>query len=326
MKILKRLDAIRTALAVVLALAACVAGAQYPNKPVRVIVPFLAGGSADTLARTVAPKLSTAWGQPIVVENRGGAGGNVGAEIVAKAPGDGYTLLFTPPPPLAINMHLYKNMPFDPFKDFAPVSVVGVMPNVLVVGPRVAAANLQEFLAFAKANSGEVSYGSQGVGSTPHLTGAMLARAANIDIVHVPYKGFPPILADLLGARLDFAFLDASNVLPQLKGGRIRALAVASAKRYFALADTPTLVEAGFADFVSATWMSFAAPAGTPPEVGRKWREELQRAVRLPDVQQRFADLGVEVWVSSAEEMASLMETESRRWSEVIRLTGARND
>jgi tripartite-type tricarboxylate transporter receptor subunit TctC len=315
-----------TVLAMLLATAPLASLAQYPSKPVRIVVTFLPGGSADTLARIIAPKLSAAWGQPVIVENRAGAGGNVGADVVVKAPADGYTVMFTPPPPLGINLFLYKDMPFDPRTAFAPISVVAVMPNILVVGPRVTARSVGELVAFAKANPGKLSYGSQGIGSTPHLTGAMLALAAGIEIVHVPYKGFPPVLADLLGGRLDFAFADASNVLPQLKEGRLRALAVASEKRFFALTNTPTMTEAGVADFVSGTWMSFAAPAGTPPAIVRQWNSEIKKAVREPDVQARFAELGVETWASSPEEMRRHMESEIARWGEVIRKSGARTN
>jgi tripartite-type tricarboxylate transporter receptor subunit TctC len=317
---------LRTVLAMLLAAAPLASLAQYPSKPVRIVVTFLPGGSADLLARIIAPKLSAAWGQPVIVENRAGAGGNVGADVVVKAPADGYTVMFTPPPPLGINLFLYKDMPFDPRTAFAPISVVAVMPNILVVGPRVAARSVGELVAYAKANPGKLSYGSQGIGSTPHLTGAMLALATGIEIVHVPYKGFPPVLADLLGGRLDFAFADASNVLPQLKEGRLRALAVASEKRFFALTNTPTMTEAGVPNFVSGTWMSFAAPAGTPPEIVRKWNSDIKKAVREPDVQARFAELGVESWASSPEEMRRHMESEIARWGEVIRKSGARSN
>ena len=326
MKIFKAIHSLQAVLAAILAAASLAASAQYPSKPIRVVVTFLPGGSADTLARIVAPKLTAAWGQPVIVDNRAGAGGNVGAEVVAKAPADGYTLMFTPPPPLGINLFLYKDMPFDPRTAFAPVSVLAVMPNILIVGPRVTGRSVSDLIAQAKANPGKLSYGSQGVGSTPHLTGAMLALATGIDIVHVPYKGFPPVLADMLGGRLDFAFADASNALPQLKEGRLRALAVASEKRFFALPDTPTMIEAGLPDFLSGTWMSFAAPAGTPPEIIRKWNDELGRIIRDPDVQTRFAGLGVESWASSPEEMQRHMESEIARWGEVIRKTGARSN
>ena len=285
-----------------LAAAALPAWAQYPSKPIHVVVTYLAGGSADTLARIVAPKLAEAWGQPVIVENRAGAAGNLGADLVAKAPPDGYTLMFTPPSPLGINWLLYKQMPFDPRTAFTPVSVLGAMPNILIVGPRVVAKDTGEFIAYAKAHPGKLNYGSQGVGSTPHLTGAMLALAAGIDIVHVPYKGFPPILTDLMGSRLDFAFLDSSNVLPRLKEGRVRALAVASEKRFF------------------------PGPAGMPAEIARKWHEELQKIVKMPDVQARFANLGFEAWASSPEEMRQQMENEMVHWGDVIKRTGARSD
>jgi len=317
-------QAVRFVIFGTLAAAAVSAAAQYPTKPIRVIVPFLAGGSADILARIATPKLTAAWGQPIVVDNRGGAGGNVGAEAVAKAAPDGYTLMFTPPSPLSINMHLYSQIPFDARTAFAPISVLGVMPNILVVGPRVAAKDIGELIAVAKANPGKLSYGSQGVGSTPHLTGAMLGDVAGIGIVHVPYKGFPPILADLLGSRLDFAFADASNVLPQLREGRVRAIAVASAKRFYALPGVPTVIEAGYPDFVSGTWMSFAGPAGLPQDIVRKWHGELGRVIKMPDILSRFTELGVEAWASSPEEMQRLMESEMKRWGDVVQRTGAR--
>lgn len=298
------------------------ARAEYPDKPIRIVVTFLAGGSADVLARIIAPKLEAAWKQPVIVENRAGAGGNMGAEVVARAEPDGYTLMFTPPPPLSINAFLYKSMPFDPEKVFAPVSVVGVMPNILLVAPHVPAKNIQELIAYAKANPGKLTYGSQGVGSTPHLTGVMLAKAAGIDIVHVPYRGFPPVLQDLLGSRLDFAFADASNSLPQVKAGTLRAMAVASPKRFSALPDTPTMIEAGFPDFESATWMSFSAPAGTPGTITKKWQEELARIAQMPDVKARFAELGVESWASTPDEMKRHMQSEIKRWGDVIQGAG----
>ena len=273
---------LRTGLIAILAAASLTASAQYPTKPIRVVVTFLPGGSADILARIVAPKLSAAWGQPVIVDNRAGAGGNVGAEAVAKAAPDGYTLMFTPPPPLGINLFLYKDMPFDPRTAFAPVSVVAVMPNILIVGPRVSAKNVGEFIAHARGNPGKLSYGSQGVGSTPHLTGAMLALATGIVVVHVPYKGFPPVLADLLGSRLDFAFADASNVLPQLREGRVRALAVASSKRFFGLPGTPTMSEAGVPDFNSMSWHLIVAPSRTPKPIVDRLHAELKAIIAEP--------------------------------------------
>jgi tripartite-type tricarboxylate transporter receptor subunit TctC len=260
------------------------ARAEYPDKPIRIVVTFLAGGSADVLARIIAPKLESAWKQPVIVENRAGAGGNMGAEVVAR--------------------------------------VVGVMPNILLVAPHVPAKNIKELIAYAKANPGKLTYGSQGVGSTPHLTGVMLAKAAGIDIVHVPYRGFPPVLQDLLGSRLDFAFADASNSLPQVRGGTLRAMAVASAKRFSALPDTPTLIESGFPDFESATWMSVSAPAGTPGAVIKKWQEELAKIAQMPDVKARFAELGVESWASTPDEMKRHMQSEIKRWGDVIQGAG----
>jgi tripartite-type tricarboxylate transporter receptor subunit TctC len=228
------------------------------------------------------------------------------------------------PPPLCINLFLYERMPFDPRSAFAPISVLAVAPNALVASLRLDARDARALVAHAKACPGELSYGSQGVGTTPHLTGAVLASAAGIDVVHVPYKGFPPLLADLLGARLDFAFSDAANVLPQLKEGKPRALAFASRERFCALPEIPTLIESGFDGFVSATWMSFAAPAGTAPDIVRKWHAEIRSVVMLPDVRARFAELGVEPWASSPQEMRQQIETEIERWDKVVEGTGAR--
>lgn len=286
------------------------------------MVTYLAGGSADTLARIVARKIEDAWKQPVVVENRAGADGNIGAEYVAQSPPDGYTLMFTPPSPLAINMLIHRQMPFDPRAAFAPVSVLGRMPNILFVVTGSPIRSVDQLVAAAKARPGKVTYGSQGIGSTPHLTSVMLSLAAGIDIVHVPYRGFPPVLADLLGGQLDFAFADATNLLPQLKGGQARPLAVASPHRFFALPDTPTLIEAGFADFDSETWMSFSAPAGTPPEIARKWSDELARIVKMPDVKARLSELGLEPWASSPEEMRAYMDSEIKRWSSVVQRSG----
>jgi len=319
-------QALRFVIPGILAALAVSAAAQYPDKPIRVIVPFLAGGTADTLARIVTPKLSAAWGQPIVVDNRSGAGGNVGADAVVKSAPDGYTLLFTPPGPLSINMHLYSKMPFDARTAFAPLSVLGVMPNILMVGPHVAAKDVGELVAVAKANPGKLSFGSQGIGSTPHLTGAMLAGAAGIDIVHVPYKGFPPILADLLGGRIDFAFSDTGNVLPQLRNERVRAIAVASLKRFNALPDVPTMIEAGYPDFVSGAWMSFAGPAGLPQDIVRKLNADIDAIVRHPELAPRWHELGITPLGGSPEAAVKRNVLETAKWSRVIKTAGIRAD
>ena len=299
------------------------AWAQYPAKPIRVVVPFLAGGSPDTLLRIVAPELSAAWGQPIVVENHAGAGGNIGASVVAKAPPDGYTILFTPSGPLSLNMFLYKDMPFNPRTAFAPISVLGIMPNVLVVGSGMRAKDFHEFLAFAKANPGKLNYGSLGTGTVSHLlTGSMLAPAAGIDVVHVPYKGFPPLLADLVGGRVGFAFLDATNALPRVRQGQLRALANAHPRRFFAFPDVPTFAELGLPGIVASTWVSFVAPAGTPAEIIQTWHKELVRVSRLPEIQKKFETLGVEAWVSTPAELGRRIEDERTRWGEIIERSG----
>ena len=294
----------------------------YPNKPIKVVVPFPAGGSADTLVRIVASKLNAAWGQAIIIENHGGAGGNIGADIVAKAQPDGYTILFTPSPPLTVNTFLYKHMPFDASSAFTPVSVLVVMPNILLVGPRVHANNIAGFIADARANPEKLNYGSFGVGTISDLTEEVFESAIGVKIVHIPYKGFAPVLVDLLGGRLDFTFADSTNALSQIRQGKLRGLAIASPKRLFALPDVPTFSEAGVSGVESSSWEGFALPAGTSQEIVRKWQEELGRVAQMPDVRERFEHLGADLWVSTPQEMQGYIEDEKSRWSAIIKRIG----
>lgn len=296
----------------------------YPDKPIKVIVPFLPGGSVDTLIRIVAPKLTAAWGQPLVVENRAGAGGNVGAEVVAKAQPDGYTILFTPSGPFTLNMFLYDQMPFDASSAFTPVTVLAVMPNMLLVSSKVQEGTIAEFIAEARSSPGKLSYGSPGIGTVSHLTGEIFAAAIDAKFVHVPYKGFPPLLADLLGGRLDFAFLDATNALPQLRKKNLRVLAVADRKRFFALPEIPTFSEVGVRGVEASTWVSFAFPRGVAPTIVRKWQEEIRRVARIPEVQERFQHLGAELWVSTQEEVQRHIDEEKSRWREAILRAGVK--
>ena len=298
------------------------AQARYPGGPIKVVVPFLGGGSVDTLLRIVAPRLSESWGQPVVVENKAGAGGNIGADIVAKALPDGYTVLFTPSGPLSLNMFLYERLPFDASSAFAPVTILALMPNMLLVGPRVQAKRISELIADARANPGKLSYGSPGVGTVSHLTAELLASATGSTMVHIPYKGFPPLLADLIGGRLDFAILDATNALPQIRNGHLRALAIAHPKRFFALPEVPTFAETGIDGVIASTWVSFLLPAGTPQEIVRKWHEELSRIAKIPEVRDRFEQLGAELWVSTPDELRRYVDEEKGKWKSAIERAG----
>jgi len=312
-----------------LLLAASSAQAQppaYPTRPIKVVVPFLPGGTADTLMRLIAAKASAMLEQQVVVENRAGAGGNIGADEVARAAADGYTLLFTPPGPLAINPYVFPNMPYDARTAFRPISIVGTMPSVLVVGPRVDARSLPDLISQAKAHPGKMTYASQGYGTTTQLLGELFAIKAGAELVHVPYKGAPPLLADLRAGRVDMVFFDSANALPQLaQNASLRALAVTSEQRSAALPDVPTLREAGFPDMVTTVWMGLAAPAGTPDAVVRTWLDVLDRIMRMPELRKRFEDQGVEPLASGPDDMRQTIERDARLWSGVIRATGASN-
>ena len=298
----------------------------YPAKPIKVVVPFLPGGTVDTLMRLIAAKASALLGQQVVVENRAGAGGNIGADEVARAAADGYTLLFTPPGPLAINPYVFPTMPYDARTAFRPISIVGTMPSVLVVGPRVEAGSVRDLIRQAKAHPGKLTYASQGYGTTTQLLGGLFANRAGIELVHVPYKGAPPILTDLRAGRVDMVFFDSANALPQLtQNTSLRALAVTGASRSAALPDVPTLRESGFPDMVAAVWMGLAAPAGTPDAVVRTWQDALEKIVRMPDIRRRFEDLGAEPLANGPEDMRQTIDRDARLWSEVIRMTGASN-
>ncbi|MBN9475011.1 MAG: hypothetical protein ABS43_18460 [Bordetella sp. SCN 67-23] len=298
----------------------------YPTKPIKVVVPFLPGGTADTLMRLISAKASPMLGQQVVVENRAGAGGNIGADEVARAAADGYTLLFTPPGPLAINPYVFPNMPYDARTAFRPISIVGTMPSVLVVGPRVEARNVQDLIRHARSHPGSMTYASQGYGTTTQLLGGLFAIKAGAELVHVPYKGAPPILADLRAGRVDLVFFDSANALPQLgQNASLRALAVTSEQRSAALPDVPTLREAGFPDMVTTVWMGLAAPAGTPDAIVQAWLDVLDKIMRMPELRKRFEDQGVEPLASGPDDMRRTIERDARLWSDVIRVTGASN-
>jgi tripartite-type tricarboxylate transporter receptor subunit TctC len=297
---------------------------SYPNHPIKLIFPYVPGSLGDVLARLIAEKLTIRFGQPVIVENRPGASGNIGAEVVARAAPDGYTLLIAPPPPLAINKSLFPKLSFDP-DAFVPVAAIATVPNVLVVHPNVKAATVQELIAFANANPDKLSYASTGSGGTPHLTAEMLKARAGIRIVHVPYKGVPPALTDVIGGQVDMMFANLGDAFQHIKSGRLKALAAASQGRFPALPDLPTVSEA-LPDFVSDTWFAIVAPPGTPAPIATRLSDAIAETVKLPDVAKRLADLLTTPVGSSPAETSAFMKRDSERWRQVIATAGIKPD
>lgn len=300
-----------------LAFAAAASAQAWPTKLVRIIVPFPAGGTADVLPRVLAEKLGAKWGQSVIVENRVGAGGNIGAEAVARADADGYTLLASPPGPLAINHNLYPKLGYDPTK-FVPITVMAMVPNVLATRATLEAKSVQDLIAFAKAHPGKITFASQGNGSTSHLTGAMFQSMAAVSMLHVPYKGTAPALSDLIGGQVDIFFDNIGASLKQHQAGKIRIIAVASPKRASVLPEVPTVAEAALPGFSSVTWFGVVAPEGTPAAIAAQINAGFAEAIRMPDVQARFASLGADPVGNSNAEMAAFVRDETARWKQVI--------
>jgi tripartite-type tricarboxylate transporter receptor subunit TctC len=295
--------------------------ADYPNKPVRIIVANPAGGGIDTVTRIVMEKLHQRMGQPFVVENRGGAGGNIGAEAVYTAAPDGYTLLASVPSPITSNIFLYKKIGFDPAK-FEPVAVLGTFPNTLLVKNDFPAKTLKEFIAYVKANPGKVNYASQGIGTTSHLTAELYNSLAGVKMAHIPYKGTGPALNDLVAGHVDLIFMQLSSAMRLHEGKKARILAVTSLKRLPELKDIPTMIEAGLPNFVSDTWNAISAPPGTPPSVVAKLNKAINSAMGEPDIQKRFDKLQIVAVGGTPADMRKLIQEETKRWGEVIKKAG----
>jgi len=296
--------------------------AGYPAKPIRIVSPFAAGGSTDTLARLIGPKLTESWGQPVVVDNRPGAGGTIAAEIVAKAPPDGHTLLLTSVSAHAINPALRARLPYDPMKDFAPVTQLASGNNVLVVHPSLPVKTVKELIVLARARPGQLTFASGGVGTPAHLAGELFKSIAKVDLVHVPYKGGAPAAIALMSGEASLTFGSILSVLPQVKARRLKALAVTRASRSSALPDLPTVAEAGVPGFELNSWYGIVAPGGTPREIVSKLNGAIVRAIKSGEVRERLESEGIEPAGTSSEEFARYIEAEIRKWSEVVRRAG----
>jgi tripartite-type tricarboxylate transporter receptor subunit TctC len=317
----------RLIIALLLMLVAGAAAAQgsYPVRPIRVLVGYTPGGATDIVARILAAKLQEALGQPVVVENKPGAGSNIASEFVARSAPDGYTLLVGSIAN-ATNMVAYKNLGYDTLRDLAPVTQLMSAPSVLAVHPSFPAKNLQELIALAKRDPGKYAFASTGSGGSPHLAGELLKLRAGIDLIHVPYKGAAPALSDLLGGQVQMAFQTALSAVPHLQSGQLRAIAVAANKRLPQLPNVPTMAEAGLPDFEVSSWNGLFAPARTPPEIIARLHSEAVKALAAPDVREKLLAQGAEPVGSTPEEFRAYIRAEIEKWGRVIRASGARVD
>ena len=330
---LRRRLVLRAAALAVIAVAALPAGAQsaWPSKPVKIVVPFAAGGTTDILARAIAPELSKAFGQQFIVDNRGGAGGNVGTEIVAKSPADGYTLLMGTVGTHGINRALYGKLPFDPIKDFAPITMVAGVPNVMVMQTEKARAlginSVPDFIRYAKAHPGKLNMASSGNGTSIHLAGELFKSMTGIYMVHMPYRGSGPALMDLVGGTADVMFDNLPSSMQQIKAGKLKALAVTSRQRSAALPDVPTIEEAaGLKGFDATSWFGLLAPAGTPPDIINRIQQEVAKALGTPAIKEKLLAQGAIPSGNTPAEFARHIESEHRKWAQVVKASGAKVD
>ena len=299
--------------------------AEFPSRPIRIVVPFPPGGATDAAARLVAQKMGEQWGQPVVVDNRPGAGGNLGSDLVAKAPADGYTLVMGVTGSHAINTSLYSRMPYDPQADFVAISQVAVVPNVLVVHPSVPARNLAELVALARKEPGRLDYASLGNGTAAHLGMEMLKSAAGVEITHVPYKGSAPAVTDLLAGQVQMMVDGLPSALPHVKAGKLRAIALTSLRRSPSLPELPTIAET-YPGFYADAWSGLFAPRGTPQPVVDRLSAEVQRILKLPEVREKLAALGAEPVGSTQAEFAAHVKKEIDKWAKVVKTSGAKVD
>ena len=297
------------------------ADTNYPTRPIRVIVPYSPGGSSDTVARIVGQKLGETLGQQFVIDNRPGASGSLGRDLVAKASPDGYTLLIGDSPH-TINVHVLRHVPYDPIKDFTPITLLATAPQVLVINPGLPAQTLAEFIAAASAQPGKLNYGSGGTGSITHLTGELFKLATHVNIVHVPYKSIAIAQTDVIGGQVQAAFPPTPGAAPHVRGGRLRALGVSSAKRTSALPEVPTFEESGVSGMIVTNWFGVFAPARLPPELLAKLHKALIGAMQAPDVRAKFANLALEITTTSPRDFESHLNSELARWGKVVKAAG----
>jgi len=313
------------------ALAACAAlssiawGQSYPAKPLRIVVPYAPGGAVDIVARSVGQELSKRLGQSVLVENRTGAGGNVGSEAVAKAAPDGYTLLMASPAN-AINPSLYTKMPYDPMRDLVPIALVGDVPTVLIANRSLPVQNVKELVALARSQPGALIYGSGGSGTTEHLAGEMFKSTAHVNLLHVPYKGGAQVMTDLLGGQIALTFVNQLGALPQVQAGRVRALAVAASERSAALPQVPTFAESGYPEIKVSVWWGIMGPAAVPKDIVNQLNREIVSALEAPDMKERLQTLSARPLGGTPEEFAKFFAQETARWAKVVKTSGARVD
>lgn len=323
---MRRLALFRTA-AVVAALAAFGAQAQqWPSKPIKMVVPFTAGGSTDTVARIISEKLTARLGQPVIVENKAGAGGAVGSDFVAKSPADGYTYLVGTSSTMAIAPWVYTKLPYNPTRDFAPVTLLGIADIIVVVNSSVPIRTTKQLLDYAKANPGKLTFASGGNGSISHLLGEYFKSMAKVDLLHVPYKGDAQMVTDLLGGQVSMAFGTAVAWLPHIKSGKVAAVAVTNPKRSTTLTDLPTLSESGVPGYEAVQWFGIAAPTGTPPEILNRMHSEIKAILDMADVHKRFTDLGFDVVGNTPAEFAQFLRDENAKWKRIAEIAGTKLD
>src|SRR5438477_3040941 len=316
----------RCAVGIFFALVTALAHAQtYPTKPIRLVVPFPPGGATDILARDVAQKLTEAWGQAVIVDNRPGAGGNIGSELVAKSAPDGYTLEMGTVGTHAINASLYAKMPYDHVKDFTPIILVASVPNVLVVNPAVPVNSVRELIAYAKANPGKLNFASSGSGTSVHLSGELFKVMAGVQMTHVPYKGSSPALTDLIGGQVQLMFDNLPSSLAFIKAGKLRALAVTSASRAPALPDVPTVADT-VPGFEASSWFGVLAPAGTPPEIIARINGEVTKWLATPEAKEKLTAQGANVAGGTPQDFAKHIQAETAKWAKVVKESGAKVD
>jgi len=325
-----RLNARRTVLQAIAAaslgaalLPAALAAEAFPNKPITLVVPFVAGGTTDILARIVGQSLGEELGQPVIIDNRAGAGGNIGGQFAARAPADGYTLFMGTVGTHAINEWLYKKMPFNPTKDFAPLTRVANVPNLLVANPAQPFKNVKELISYAQAHPGQVNFGSSGSGSSIHLSGELFKMMAKVDMIHIPYKGSAPAVTDLLGNQIAIMFDNMPSAIQHVRSGKLRPLAVTTAKRSPELPDVPTVAEAGVPGYEATSWFGLFAPTKTPADVQAKLHAAIIKVLQKPDVIKKIGDQGGEVVTESQAEFAKFIAAENNKWKQVVKTSGA---